>query len=177
VQYQVEAKSREDLRNLALSLRKKLKLDNEMYFPIVKLLDVFTIVFSSFDYEIVDDSELDPEVHAETDVVTGKMLIKQSIYDRAYNGEGRDRMTIAHEIGHYFTICECGFKLSRCYKNKKPITFRDPEWQAKCFAGELTVPAHLMYNKSVDEIIELCGVSEDAAIFQYNKMHNMKGCD
>ena len=81
-------------------------------------------------------------------------------------------MTIAHELGHYFTICFCGFKLERNFTNKKIKAYRDPEWQAKCFAGELLVPAHLMKGCSVGEIIEECGVSYDAAKIQYKKINS-----
>ena len=94
-------------------------------------------------------------------------------YDGACNGEGRDRMTIAHEIGHYFTLCFCGFKLERNFGGGKIITFRDPEWQAKCFAGELMVPAHRVKGMTVDKIAEKCGVSFAAASVQHK--HLKKG--
>ncbi len=75
--------------------------------PIVELLDILTEIFKDFSYEIVDDTELPLIMHADTDVRTGHIRIKESVYERACNGEGRDRMTIAHEIGHYFTLCFC----------------------------------------------------------------------
>ena len=54
----VEAKSRIDLRKLARILRKHLNLDDELYFPIVELLDVFTEIFDDFNYEVVEDTVL-----------------------------------------------------------------------------------------------------------------------
>ena len=137
--YMVEAKSRSDLRRLARLLREHLHLDDVLYFPIVELLDVMAELFDDFSYEIVEDSALPQKVHADTDIRTGHIRIKESVYEGACNGEGRDRMTIAHEIGHYFTLCFCGFKLTRNFSDAKIITFRDPEWQAKCFAGELMI--------------------------------------
>ena len=100
--YMVEAKSRSDLRRLARLLREHLHLDEVLYFPIVELLDVLTELFDDFSYEIVEDSALPKKVHADTDIRTGHIRIKESVYEGACNGEGRDRMTIAHEIGHYF---------------------------------------------------------------------------
>ena len=76
-------------------------------------------------------------------------------------------MTIAHEIGHFVTLCFCGFKLQRSFGNKADI-YQDPEWQAKCFAGELMVPHHLTLNMSPKEISEKCGVSLYAAKYQYS---------
>lgn len=168
--YMVEAKSRSDLRNLARALRKYLHLDDVLYFPIVELLDVMAELFDDFNYEVVDDTVLSKKVHADTDIRTGHIRIKESIYLGACNGEGRDRMTIAHEIGHYFTLCFCGFRLERNFGREEIPAFRDPEWQAKCFAGELMVPAHLVKGMDVYEIADLCGVSYDAARVQHKHL-------
>ena len=102
-EYIVEPKSREDLRYLANILRSRLRLENTLWVPIVEILDVLPELFDDFSYEIVPDSEFPVSIHADTDVRTGHIRIKESIYERACDGEGRDRMTIAHEIGHYFT--------------------------------------------------------------------------
>ena len=168
--YMVEAKSRTDLRNLARILRKHLHLDDVLYFPIVELLDVMTEILDDFNYEIVENNILPKKVHADTDIRTGHIRIKESVYEGACNGEGRDRMTIAHEIGHYFTLCFCGFRLERNFSGGKVITFRDPEWQAKCFAGELMVPAHLVKGMNEYEIADQCGISYDAACVQYKHL-------
>ena len=168
--YMVEAKSRIDLRKLARILRKHLNLDDELYFPIVELLDVFTEIFDDFNYEAVEDTVLSKKVHADTDIRTGHIRIKESVYNGACNGEGRDRMTIAHEIGHYFMLCFCGFKLERNFSDRKIPIFRDPEWQAKCFAGELMIPAHLVKGMSKFEITRRCGVSFNAAHEQYKHL-------
>ena len=170
--YIVEAKSRRDLRSLANILWYKLKLKDCIYFPIVQILDVLMEIFpSEFSYEIVEDSELPEGTHADTDVRTGHIRIRESVYDRACRGEGRDRMTIAHEIGHFLTICVYGFKLERNFRNEDFPPYRDPEWQAKCFAGELMIPAHLVMNMSPEQISEKCGVSLDAAYVQYRHIH------
>ena len=109
--YIVEAKSRNDLRALANILRKRLRINDYLRVPIVEILDILPEIFDNFNYEIVPDNELPAGTHADTDIRTGHIRIKESVYDRACDGEGRDRMTIAHEIGHYFTLCFCGFKL------------------------------------------------------------------
>lgn len=168
--YMVEAKSRADLRSLACILRNQLHLDEVLYFPIVELLDVMTTLFDNFNYEIVEDTVLPKNIHADTDIQTGHIRIKKSVYDGACNGEGRDRMTIAHEIGHYFTLCFCGFRLERNFSGEKIPSFRDPEWQAKCFAGELMVPAHRVKGMTAYEIANQCGVSYDAACVQYKHL-------
>lgn len=169
-EYMVEPKSRADLRSLALEFRKLLQLENTLYFPIVELLDIMAEIFDGFSYEIVKDDVFINNIHADTDIATGHIRIKESVYEGACNGEGRDRMTIAHEIGHYFTICFCGFRLTRNFSHTKAAAFRDPEWQAKCFAGELMVAAHLVKDMNAHEIAKQCGISYDAACVQYKHL-------
>lgn len=165
-EYIVEGKSRNDLRSLAFILRMHLGLENRLWVPVVELLDVLSEFLKGFSYEIVPDSVLPPGTHAETDIRTGHVVIKESVYERACNGEGRDRMTIAHEIGHFFTLCFCGFKLQRNFAKQEVKIYNDPEWQAKCFAGEFLVPYHLTGNMNAAEIAVACGVSYDAADYQ-----------
>ncbi len=165
--YIVEPKSRKELRCLANALREHLGLENELWIPIVELLDVFAEIFDDFNYEIVQDNALPKGVHAETDIRSGNILIKESVYERACDGKGRDRMTIAHEIAHYFMLCFCGFKLQRAFDAKKVPPYMDPEWQAKCFAGEFMAAYHLTEGMSPAEIARFCGISRDAAIYQF----------
>ena len=170
--YIVEAKSRKNLRTLANSVRLRLGLENCIYIPIVKILDVMAEIFDpDFSYEIVNDDDLPAGTHADTDVRTGHIRIRESVYDGACRGEGRDRMTIAHEIGHCLMLCLCGFHLERNFTNKSVPAFSDPEWQAKCFAGEFMVSARLAKNLSPEEIVKRCGVSLDAAKLQYMHIH------
>lgn len=168
--YKVEAKSRENLRRLAMSFRQYLGLGDTLYFPIVQILDVLPELFNGFNCEIVEDSVFPDNIHADTDIRTGNIRIKESVYERACRGEGRDRMTIAHELGHYLMLCVCGFKLERNFSGAKTKTCCDPEWQAKCFAGELLVTAHWVDNMFPETIAEKCGVSLDAAQVQYESL-------
>lgn len=165
-EYIVEAKSRKDIRDLANLVREIFHLEDKLYIPILELLEVFPEVFDDFNYEIVEDSEFPNNVHADTDIRTGHVRIRESIYDSAYRGEGRDRMTIAHEIGHYLMLHYFGFKLERNYSHKVVPCYKDPEWQAKCFAGEFMISKNLTKGMNEFEIAISCGVSLDAAIMQ-----------
>lgn len=93
-EYIVEPKSRQDIRDLTLMLRKFLGLENEKYFPITELLDVLAEIFDNFSYEIVENNELPFGTHADTNTLTGHIRIRESVYEGACNGNGRDRMTI-----------------------------------------------------------------------------------
>ena len=88
VEYEVEPKSRSEIRMLAYELRRRLKLENELFFPIIDLLDVMEIIYNDFSYEVVEDNELEKGIHAETDVRTGKIRIRQDVFDGACEGNG-----------------------------------------------------------------------------------------
>lgn len=168
--YYAQPVSREDLRQLAYLMRKEFGYLDVWRIPVDKLLDQMEDKFDDFNYEVIPDDEWeDKTAHASTDILEGTIIIKESIYIRACDGHGRDRMTIAHEIAHYILICVTGIKL---YSRKgKPVeSYEDPEWQAKCLAGEFLIPYYKLKDcrrlPSSKEIQDLCGVSPDAAAYQ-----------
>ena len=82
--YIVESKSRSDMRAYANLLRRKFGLTEVLYFPIVELLDSLAEIFPEFSYEIVPDHVLGKNIHADTDIRTGHVRIKEvSMSERA----------------------------------------------------------------------------------------------
>lgn len=90
------------MRQYALDVRRHLGIADELYFPVVEFLESMGNIFSDSYFEIVEDEEL-TEGHTITDLNEGCIRIRRTVYDRTYKGYGRDRMTIAYEIGHYFS--------------------------------------------------------------------------
>ena len=165
-----QAVSRSDLRQLAYIMRKEFGYLDIWYVPVDKMLDQMYDKFEGYSYEIVPDEEWeDKTAHASTDILEGTISIRESIYLRACDGEGRDRMTIVHEIAHYILVCVMGIKLYR-RMGKSVESYNDPEWQAKCLAGEFLIPYYKLKEldklPSSKEITKLCGVSLDAAKYQ-----------
>ena len=165
-EYVVQPVSRKELRDYALQIRQNIGFEDKVYFPVVEFWEILPDLFKEYSFEIVDDDSLDENVHGFTDIVNKRVCIKNSIYEGACAGSGRDRMTVAHELSHFFTLVVSGFKIARNFFDKKVKAYEDPEWQAKCMAGELLVPYHLVKGLSAEEIANLCGVSLDAAIEQ-----------
>lgn len=163
----VEAKSRESIRYIAKTVRKYLGIEDAYYVDIVALLDILSKNIKAFSYEVVPNNVLPRKVFATTDVISGKVRIKQSIFDKACDGDGFARFTIAHEIGHFVLLGLLGFELTRTFTNEKPKTYNDPEWQADCFAGEFLMGYDVVKNLSEKELVNCCGVSLKAAHCQY----------
>ena len=159
-----------DLRRLAKTIRSTLGLSNELFFPITEVLEIIHMFDEDAHFEIVESDELEKFEHAITDISTKTIKIREDVYEGACNGCGRDRMTIAHEFAHFITLCVFGFKLARSFDNTDVPTYRDPEWQAKCLAGELMIDSELVKGMTELEVSEKCGVSFDAARFQLSKI-------
>ena len=147
-----------------------MNLTNELYFPIVEVLEMLHKFDEDAHFEVVEADELEENEHAVTDIITKTIKIRSDVYEGACNGVGRDRMTIAHEFAHFITLCVCGFRLARSFGDVDIPPYRDPEWQAKCLAGELMIDSGLVKGMSSSEVSEKCGVSFDAADFQLSKI-------
>ena len=160
--------SRNDIRCIARNVRATFNLDDKHRFPVLEFLEAMPDIFAEkeFAFEIVDDGELPSSVQGVTDVANHHMRIKQSVYDGAYRGSGRDRFSIAHEIAHYLLMSIFGFAFQRNFAGREVKPYEDPEWQADCLAGELLVPYHLVSSWSVEQIANVCGVSVPAAATQ-----------
>lgn len=159
-----------ELRRLAKKIREMMDLTNELYFPIVEVLEILHKFDEDAHFEIVEADELEENEHAVTDIISKTIKIRSDVYEGACNGVGRDRMTIAHEFAHFITLCVCGFRLARSFGDADVPPYRDPEWQAKCLAGELMIDSDLVKRMSRSEVSEKCGVSYDAAKLQLSKI-------
>lgn len=158
------------MRQLAKKIREMLELTDELYFPIIEILEMIHLFDKDAHFEIVGADELEENEHAVTDITTKAIKIREDVYEGACNGVGRDRMTIAHEFAHFITLCVCGFRLARSFDNCEVPSYCDPEWQAKCLAGELMISSDLVKGMSALEVSKKCGVSLDAAKFQLSKI-------
>lgn len=165
-QIRVQGMSRKEIRKIANQFRKGLGLQDVVYFPVVEVFEILQFLYDGLDTEIVEDYEL-RDRYAETDIENKVIRVRQSIYDKACEGDGFSRMTIMHEIGHYECLVNQPIKFSRASDDAEIKPYEDPEWQAKCFAGEVMVPMHKTRKMTPKEIQMKCGVSDKAANYQY----------
>ncbi|MDE5765585.1 MAG: ImmA/IrrE family metallo-endopeptidase [Clostridia bacterium] len=169
--YEVPPLGRQNLRDYAKYVRSKLNITTP-YFPVVQLLESLNSIIG-VDYDIIDDSEwakrFGEDEHAQYNLTDKIIYVKSSVYEGACNDFGRDRFTIAHEIAHALLLDDTKIKFCRSDSNKPIVTYKNPEWQADCLAGELLVPYHLCKNMSVRTIMKECCVSFEAANYQRNK--------
>jgi hypothetical protein len=76
----------EKLREQAREIRKLVNLTEELFFPVLKYLAILQeLKIDGFDFEIVDDNELPQNTFAVFKPQKCLLLIKNSIYEKAYN--------------------------------------------------------------------------------------------
>lgn len=160
--------SRIKIRELTKHVRKISGYDEITYFPIVEFIE---LVLGdpdnpNFNYEIVEPWEME-DMYGNTNTVTNVMKIRRDVYERAVKGMPRDRFTLCHELGHYL-LHQPQFM---SYARGEIPRYMQPEWQANTFAGELMAPYDLVKNMTIEEIMENCGMSRQAATIQYNEYH------
>lgn len=158
--YIAEPLSRRRIRAITYELRKILDLKNEVYFPVIPIIElILPKVLEGFTFEIVDMDEL-PNEYAVTYPEENKILIREDVYERAIEGIPRDRFTIAHEIGHLILHTDNRIALAREDAEVKIPPYKNPEWQANTFAAELLAPPHIIKDWDAQTIAIECGVSE-----------------
>ncbi|MFC4403340.1 ImmA/IrrE family metallo-endopeptidase [Gracilibacillus xinjiangensis] len=165
-----EPTSRKNIRNLTRLIRDQFELSDERYFPVIPFLEFgLSQIDSDFSLEIAPKNEM-PNDYALTFPETNKIKIRQDVYDRAIDGVPRDRFTIAHEIGHYIMHRPGFFALARNHNKEKIPSYKDPEWQANTFAGEILAPLNIIKGLTKEEVSRQCGVSLKVAEIQLNKL-------
>lgn len=172
--YRAPATSRIKMRQSANEFRTRIHFEQYRCIPIVPVLESLPEIFKGWNYEYVEDWEL-PDCHARTLIEDKVVLVRNSVYERACRGMGRDRMTIAHELGYVVVHGQNPLALNRDFNQDVPIrTCEDPEWQAKCWAGEFMAPKQHVEDWNAADIVEICGVSRDAAELQLRKWKEEK---
>ncbi len=160
--------SRKKIRKLAGVIREISGYSDKTYFPIVQFIELVLgdPENPDFNYEIVEPNEM-IDMYGNTNTGINVMRIRRDVYERAIKGNPRDRFTLCHELGHY--ILHQPDNMS--YARGEVPRYQDPEWQANTFAAELMAPYDLVKDFSVDELMEKCGMSHQAATIQYKEYH------
>lgn len=170
--YIAEPMSRKEIRAISRFVRKLQKANTVLYFDIMDFLEhTLPRLYPGFTLSVGTKEEMG-ECHGLTFPDKNEIKLREDVYDGALNGNGRDRLTAAHELFHFLVHSKESVAFARIGSGKIP-PYKNPEWQANAFGGELLVPYDLAQDLTIDEIFEGCGVSYTAAEYQYKKIHGM----
>lgn len=166
--FKVPPRSRAEIREVAQMLHRSIRFSAPP-FPIVEFTElVLPRVLEGFSFGVLPIDEMGESVHGSTFPSERLIYLREDVYLGAVAGRGRDRMTLAHEIGHLF-LHNTG--MHREMPSAQIRRYEDSEWQANCFGGELLVPDWFVQRAgNPGEIADKCQVSMDAALFAWRTL-------
>lgn len=163
--FKVPPRSRESIERVATSLRDALRIRQAM-FPLLPVVEsILPAVMPDFSFEVKEHHEMG-DAHGLTFPERQEIWLREDVYEGVRRSKGRDRFTLAHELGHLLLHDQPG--LARTPSAPRSLrAFEDSEWQANNFAGFLLVPREVaLKTPNALELSVACGVTLDAARVQ-----------
>lgn len=172
--YIAPPKTRESIRKDVFKIRRAAGFIKEPFFPIVTFLEnSLPIIDPSFHLEVVQDKHMMGRLAAYYPALN-VIYMRESVYNGACEDHYWHRMTLAHELGHYFYHGTEQICLARLNKGEKIPSNCDPERQAEIFAAELLMPPNVIKGYDYKQVADLCGVSFKAAKIQVENFKKKK---
>lgn len=98
-----EPRSRANIRKMANKLRELVGCENTIKFPVIEFIEwILANPDGGIDLEIVDPEEMG-DTYGTTNTGNNKMCLRSDVYEGVIKGKPRDRFTLCHEVGHYFS--------------------------------------------------------------------------
>jgi Zn-dependent peptidase ImmA (M78 family) len=161
--------STKTIRDFADKVRGAFVEDADIEFPIMNVIEFkMEKILDGFYWDVRDAESMgDDEGRL---IVHGKgygLALREDVYNGAWTGNGRDRFTACHELGHL--LMHRSVTMPRMREDSDKI-FVDAEWQADTFAGTLLMsPRHLGQFSDPDDAAKLCGMTGAAAKVMWAK--------
>ena len=172
--YVVPPLSWDDIGATTDNLRSRFGLGSIPYFPIVEFIEKILDQRLEFvRFEVGTETEM-KGAEGFTCPKGEFIMLRQDVYEKACEGEGRARFTAAHELGHL--ILHTGVPLARTtVKNSFPA-YRLAEPQANRFAAELLMPQTFMLREDdAQSVTKRHGVSYESAQYRINTISKKRG--
>lgn len=165
IDYEVSPTNRASLMALADSIRTFLRIETP-FFPISQVVEVVLPKVSGMEdlvLTIGDMAEMGDD-HGLTFTDRKEIRLREDVYEGVRKGKGRDRFTLAHELGHLLLHSNQAYQRNMRLAKDIPA-YRSAEWQANTFAGSLLMPhSYLKEKQDCFQIVADCGVTIDAAM-------------
>ena len=160
--YVVPALSWRDIGDTADKVRSVFGLSNKPQFPVMDVLErILDQKLKFFRLEVGSLADMG-DAEGLTSQDGSFVRLREDVYVKAWNGDGRARFTAAHELGHH--VLHTGIPLARADQREYFPPFRLSEPQANQFAAEILMPRHLIARTDeADAVAKRHGVSLVAA--------------
>lgn len=159
------------IAELAAAYRTYLGVPQETNLDIIDILE-FRLPKQDPDFELVILKDSDIDCRAYTSTIEKKIVLSESVYEAACEGDPEARFDIAHEIGHYIMHFGTAATLNKNYSIDKyepkfpgMNSTESAESQADIFARHflVSIKTAYTYKDRVDELIEQHGIPKKHA--------------
>lgn len=174
--FRVSPRSTKEIRKVTQSIRSMFGFTQPKV-PIVLMIDILTEQ-QFIELEILEDHHpLMADDLGNTQLIKIEeqklplIRLRNSVYEKATDGDGYSRFTVAHELGHAI-LHNSDLKLSRSITHRdKGLWYMDSEWQADTFAAELLMDLkHIKNGDTPYDISMRFGVSTQSASIRLSKL-------
>ena len=159
---QVPPRSWDNINASAQSVRENFRLTDIPKLPIMELLE--KVMWQSLNIvrlEVCTHAEMDGALGA-TSPTAEFIRLREDVYEGAWAGNGRDRFTVAHELGHWDLHTNVLLHRVELGKVLKPYEASEP--QANHYAACILMPEKFIRaGDSARELATRFGVSEQSA--------------
>ncbi|WP_332061117.1 ImmA/IrrE family metallo-endopeptidase [Bartonella sp. CB74] len=173
--YEVPSRGWKEISNITNGIRKTLGLSHYEPFPILHFLEFILAQMmsdSDFTFLVLGQKEMG-NIEGLTHPQGKFIAIRQSVYEKACNNDGRSNFTLAHELGHFMLHTNLPFQ--RAVTSGQIPPYRSAEKQANQFAAELLMPRQfILQHPTIDEIVKICKVSWQAAKVRFKKVNGFE---
>lgn len=140
---------------------------NDPYLRLDRVLELLPELLERFELQVCDLHEMG-DLHGETEPINRVIRLRRDVYDGMCRGNGRDRFTVAHELGHLMLHATAPTFARRSSQGAK--LYCCSEWQADNFASALLIEeVHLARCRTIEEVQETFGVSYSAASCRFRR--------
>ncbi len=177
--YRVTPRSDDDVTRLANNLLVYFGASNRFPVNVISLVqrpNIWTVTGEKkLEFLAVPDEQLEDDAVTTYSPGSVRITARQSVFTRAKMGVGRDRMTLAHELGH--AVMHDGPPMARGLGavGKSPVswikTYESAEHQAKVFGSRLLIIDELAEDAvDAEDVSTRFGISLEAAAIYYRKL-------
>jgi len=171
----VESRALREIEVLAYDWRRSLMVEDQWAPDLIDILEQkLPGLFPGFEFVCQSDAFLGG---ANAFTRHPRIFARASVREGVRNWNGRDRFTLAHELGHLFMHPEAPAPRMVLKNRAAPIDDlrKSAEWQANKFATFFLMPEHIVRQfSSAEELAEHCRVSLEAARNRFKEVGHFK---
>jgi IrrE N-terminal-like domain len=168
----VSPRKKRDIYDYAAQVRSVFSpiMGGRPWVPLDRVIELLPSFLPGFVCEICEPHEMGGD-HGQTDPDKQVIRIREDVYEQMCHGQGRDRFTVAHELGHLMLHQgQRAIVYSRSGGASTAPIYQNSEWQADTFASAFLIDeVHLSTCQSVEDVQAAFGVSRPAAEARFRK--------